>query len=120
MGVFTWPMRIASLDGENAHDMEAVVDTGTSFSIVPARLLRDLGIVPTRKGVFYLADDRPVEWDVGEARTTVDGISGVTPVIFGEDDAEPLLGAVTLQILQLGVDPSEEREERLVPRCSRF
>ena len=65
MGVFTWPMRIASLDGENAHDMEAVVDTGTSFSIVPARLLRDLGIVPTRKGVFYLADDRPMEWDVG-------------------------------------------------------
>ena len=26
---------------------------------------------PTRKGVFYLADDRPVEWDVGEARTVL-------------------------------------------------
>ncbi len=67
--------------------------------------------------VFYLADDRPVEWDVGEARTTVDGISGVTPVIFGEDDAEPLLGAVTLQITAAWVDPSAER---LVPRRSRF
>ena len=85
-------MRIASLDGENERDLEAVVDTGTSFSMVPARILRDLGITATRKGVFYLADDRPVEWDVGEARTTVDGISGVIPVIFGDDDAEPLWG----------------------------
>ena len=68
MGVFTWPMRIASLDGEKAYDMEAVVDTGTSFSIVPARLLRDLGIVPTRKGVFYLADDRSC--GMGRGRST--------------------------------------------------
>ena len=117
MGIFMWPMRIASLDGERAYDMEAVVDTGTSFSIVPGRLLRDLGIVPTRKGIFYLADDHSVEWDVGEARAIVDGISVVTPVIFGEDDAEPLLGAVTLQILQLGVDPAEER---LVQKRGRF
>ena len=54
MGVFTWPMRIASLDGENAHDMEAVVDTGTSFSIMPARLLRDLGIAPDTQGHLLL------------------------------------------------------------------
>ncbi len=44
MGVFTWPMRIANLDSGDARDMEAVVDTGTSFSIVPARVLRDLGM----------------------------------------------------------------------------
>ena len=37
MGVFTWPMRVASLDSGDARDMEAVVDTSTSsVSFQPA------------------------------------------------------------------------------------
>ena len=112
MGVFSWPMRIASPNGEQTRDIEATVDTGARYTVVPANLLRELGITPNRRSVFELGDGRRVEMDIGEARATVDGVSAVTPVIFGTDGTEPLLGAMTLQILNFAVDmPSE----RLVP-----
>ena len=50
--------------------------------------------------------------DVGEARATVNGVSAVIPVVFGEDDTQPLLGAVTMEELPLAVDPVKQR---LVP-----
>ena len=112
MGIFSWPMRIASLDGEQTRDIQATVDTGARYTVVPANLLRELGITPNRRSVFELGDGRRVEMDIGEARATVDGVSAVTPVIFGTDGTEPLLGAMTLQILNFAVDTPSER---LVP-----
>lgn len=40
-----------------------------------------------------LADGRPVEYDIGEARATINGRSIPTLVVFGEDNARALLGA---------------------------
>ena len=39
MGTFKWPLRIASMDGQQARDIEATVDTGASFTTLPASLL---------------------------------------------------------------------------------
>ena len=44
MGTFNWPIRLDSLDGQRSLDIEAMVDTGASYTIVPARLLRELGV----------------------------------------------------------------------------
>lgn len=44
---------------------------------------------------------------------TAMGVSGVAPVAFGNDDAEPIMGAVTLEALMLMVDPIAQE---LVPR----
>ena len=112
MGVFTWPMRIATMDRRNWLDIRATVDTGARYTVVPSGLLRQLGIQPDRRSVFELGDGRHVEMDIGQAWATVDGVSVITPVIFGRDGTEPLLGAVTLQILNLAVDTPSER---LVP-----
>ena len=112
MGVFSWPMRIASPNGEQTRDIEATVDTGARYTVVPANLLRELGITPNRRGLFEMGDGRLVEMDMGAARITVDGTGEVSPVIFGVDGTEPLLGAMTLQILNFVVDTPSER---LVP-----
>ena len=77
-----------------------------------ARLLRELGVAPMGKRRFLLADGRRVFMDYGEARATVDGENVTTVVVFGEDDAPPLLGAYTLEGLALAVD---QVEQRLVP-----
>lgn len=105
MGVFDWPIRLESLDGERSLQLDAMVDTGSSYTIVPAHLLRSLGVVPAEKVDLTLADGRRVAWGVGEARATVDGRSTVTWVIFGEEGAGPLLGAYTLEGLRMSVDP---------------
>ena len=112
MGTFNWPLRICSIDGRQVREIEATVDTGASYTTLPARLLRELGVTPKGKRRFLLADGRRIEMDYGEAQATVDGESVTTIVVFGEDDAPALLGAYTLNGLALAVDPVEQR---LVP-----
>ena len=112
MGTFKWPLRIASMDGQQARDIEAVVDTGAAYTTLPARLLRELGVATIGKRRLLLADGRRIELDYGQAWATIDGESVVTLVVFGEDDAPALLGAYTLEGLALAVDPVEQR---LVP-----
>ena len=100
------------MDGGRSQDIEATVDTGAAYTTLPARLLRELGVEPMGQRRFLLADGRRIEMDYGRAWVTIDGDSEVTIVVFGEDDAPPLLGAYTLEGLALAVDPTEQR---LVP-----
>ena len=81
MGTFKWPMRIASMDGQQAQDIEATVDTGASFTTLPSRLPRELGVEPMGKRGFLLADSRRIEMDYGEARVTIDGDTAVACVV---------------------------------------
>ena len=70
MGTFKWPLRISSMDGQQAQDIEATVDTGASFTTLPSSLLRELGIEPTGKRGFLVADGRRVEMEFGQAWAT--------------------------------------------------
>ncbi len=112
MGTFNWPLRISSMDGKQARDIEAMVDTGAAYTTLPTRLLHELGVAPMGQRRFLLADGRRIEMDYGQAWATIDGDSVVTLVVFGEDDAPALLGTYTLEGLALAVDPVEQR---LVP-----
>ena len=112
MGTFNWPVQISSLDGEHTREIEATVDTGATYTVLPANLLRELGVWVTRQARFELGDGRIVDMDIGEARATINGTSAFTQVVFGDDDTAPLLGAVTLEELLLAVDPVNQR---LVP-----
>ena len=108
MGTFNWPIRLESMDGERSLQLDALVDTGSFYTIVPASLLRRLETEPTEKVGLELADGRRVVWDIGEARATIDGRRVTTLVAFGEDGVDPVLGAYTLKGLRLSVDPVEE------------
>lgn len=79
MGVFNWPIRLDSMEGQQSLEIEALVDTGASYTVVPTHLLNDLGVSPMDKIGLVLADGRPVEYDIGEARATIDGRSIPTP-----------------------------------------
>ena len=109
MGVFNWPIRLDSMDGSKSLEIEAMVDTGASYTIVPANLLKDLGVQPIDKIGLVLADGRRIEYDIGRAMATIDGRTEATLVIFGEDNARPLLGAYTLEGLRLAVDPTNSK-----------
>ena len=112
MGVFHCTVTVSPVIGADSHVMEAIVDTGASYTVLPGQLLHQLGIQPKRTDAFMLADGTRHEEVVGEARVTVNGRDAVTPVVFGSEGALPLLGAVTMQELNLAVDP---KGERLVP-----
>ena len=109
MGTFNWPVRIASMDGQRTQDIEATVDTGAAYTTLPAPVLCELGVVPIGKRRLLLADGRRIEMEIGRAWVTIDGESEVTVVVFGGDNAPPLLGAYTLEGLGLAVEPLEQR-----------
>ncbi len=112
MGTFNCPIRISSMDGKQSRDIEAAVDTGAAYTIVPASVLQEIGVEPIGQRRFLLADGRRIFMDFGEARASVNGESVTTVVVFGDDDAPALLGAYTLEGLALAVDPVEQQ---LVP-----
>ena len=64
MGVFNWPVTLGSMVGERSLELGALVDTGASYTIVPASRLRDSGVTPIDKIGLVLADGRPVEYNM--------------------------------------------------------
>ena len=116
MGTFTIPVQIGNLDGSNFIDVTALVDTGATYTTLPASILVRLGIQPEGRRQFRLADDRIIEYSIGQARLRLEGQELVVLVVFGHEDAEPLLGATALEIFGLGVNPIDQQ---LIPLPAR-
>ena len=112
MGAFSVTIGLGDPQGQRFEDVDALVDAGATLTSAPASLLRQIGVTPTRKGTFRLANGRQVEMDMAETRVSVEGLETTTWVLFGEEAAPALLGAMTLEGLLLGVDPFNRR---LVP-----
>lgn len=92
-------------------------DTGSFYTHLPESLLKEIGLAPTEIEQFELADGSVVERGIAEARAAINGRSVTTIVAFSGDDAEPLLGAYTLEGLRLSVDPVNETLRRApIPR----
>ena len=112
MGAFTVQIEIGDLQGRQYAPLDALVDTGASTTVVPASVLRRLGIEPAMRQTFSRADGGEVELDMGKASVRVEGRETPTWVIFGSEDSGALLGAYTLAGTFLKVDP---HNERLIP-----
>ena len=100
------------MGGTRFQSVEAVVDTGSTFSVVPASILVGLGVTPQRRIRFRLANNTVTEGDVGDTMVRVLDYQAIRTVVFGPEDGVVLLGADTLEGLLLAVDPVGER---LVP-----
>jgi clan AA aspartic protease len=109
MGVFRTEMTIGDLAQQRRVTVEALVDTGATYVTLPAPQLRRLGIEPTERRTFILADSRSAEYDVGFALVSLDSRNAPTLVVFGDEASEPLVGAVILETLGLAVDPIGKR-----------
>ena len=109
MGTFRIQMGVGGPQGQHYEYVEALVDSGATYNILPASLLRRLGVEVWRSGTFSLADGRSVQRDLGQTRVRINGEEAIAPVVFGDEGVQPLLGAVTLEIFGLGIDPVKMR-----------
>ena len=108
MGLFEVEVGIGRMgDGEIA-PVTALVDTGAAHSVMPESLLKRMGLSPLEYRPYTIADGSQVEYGYGMARFVLEGREFPCPVIFGSED-QFLLGATTMQIFNLMVDPAEER-----------
>ena len=82
-----------------------LVDSGAIYSLLPENVWKSLGLKPKRSMTFTLADGTEIKRDVSECHITLDKADGHTPVILGEPGDDALLGAVTLKVLGLVLNP---------------
>ena len=105
MGTFYHEMKVFSANGDRTETVDALVDTGASYSQVPESILQRLGISPTDTVEAVLADGRVVEDPIAEVRVQINGRTTFTWVTFGPDNVASLMGAHALEGVRLGVDP---------------
>lgn len=109
MGSIYVTIEVGDLRGENFEPVEVMVDTGSTFTTVPAGVLRQLGVSPQRTMPVRLADGRIIEDDVCDTIIRLQGQTFFTPVTFGREGEPNLLGVVALETALLAVDPVEQR-----------
>ena len=95
---------LTGLTGKQAR-VRFLVDSGATYTLVPAEESHLLELKPKRTVVFSLADGTPIERGVSECHLSLPEGDGHTPVILGEPGDEPLLGAITLEELGLVLNP---------------
>ena len=99
-------------DDSRSQALNGVVDTGASYTVVPAAILDDLGIERERTLNFTLADGSKRELDIGWAAMELQGQKGNVYVVFGAGDDTILLGALALETFALAADA---KYGRLIP-----
>lgn len=111
MGTFQVPLEIRNPANHRTETVEALVDTGATYSVAPASLLHRLGIQPDRVMTFDVASGESVEYATAWAGFSAAGCTGFARVVFGPE-GQYILGATTLEDLALAVDP---KRRRLIP-----
>ena len=89
-----------------------LVDTGATDSLVPRPHLESIGLRPKGRRMYELAGGREITMQITTADIEFMGeIVGGT-ILFGEADAEPLLGVTALASVGIEVDPNNQRLKR--------
>ena len=101
-------------DQVRTFNIHLIADTGAVMLVLPQDEVEALGLREIRKAVVRYADERKEERPVaGPVTVRVDGRAATVDCIVGPPNSEPLLGHVVLEIMDLLVDPLQQK---LVPR----
>lgn len=112
MGVFSVSAKVykgfPGADGAPA-EVDLMVDTGATFSVIPRELLVRTGVKAVQQREILTIDRKLLKRDLGYVGIEVAGCQVWSPVLFGEAGDFPVLGAVTMEIAGLAVDPERKR-----------
>ena len=108
MGTFSVEIQIGNQETGEFLQLEALY-TGATYTLLPSEMLNRLGIKAVDQRDFELADQRSVQYDVGEARLRLNGNELTVLVVFAPEGTSPLLGATALELFGLAADPVSQR-----------
>jgi len=109
VGSFHVTFQIGDRQGQRWRDVDALVDTGASFTWIPEDILTGLQVSPEERWEFQIADGNVIERDVAETLVLYNGNQHTTIIVFGDAGSTPLLGAYTLEAFKLAPDPVNRR-----------
>ena len=111
MGTFRTEVELENpaAPGPRRVEYAVLVDTGAELSWFPADVLESLGIERSKRSRFRQATGVIVERWTGETRVYAAGTRTIDEVVFGEPADLVLLGARSLEGLNLTIDPVNKR-----------
>ena len=87
-----------------------LVDTGSEYTWIPEALLHRIGVAREKKDVaFIMANGQPITRSVGFAIVRVGEFFTIDEVVFAEEGDLALLGARSLEGLNLVVDARQKK-----------
>ena len=107
--VFEAPITLYGNDGIVCRTVAGAVDTRVRYSVVPADILRGLGITPQDKRSCKLPCGTRADLPCARPRVMLNGKSGRPIVLFGQDSEQVIIGQSALIGLAMASDPENKR-----------
>ena len=98
---------------DGPYEAEFLVGSGATDSLAPSVELRRIGVQPVGRMAYELANGTVQEYPFGLVEIRFMGEITAGRVIFGPDDAEPILGVTALESVGITIDPANRTLKRL-------
>ena len=106
MGITRARVTVFSSDLARRETLDLVVDTGSVFTWVPEEIAIGLGHRPLMMWRIRMIEGRRIERPVCDVPIEVEGLRGVTRIVFAAPGDLHVLGVTALETLGLVVDPT--------------
>jgi len=114
MGLIHVTVALKNMSSQNGkYEADFLVDTGATDSLAPASELRKIGLEPAGKTTYEWANAEVEEYSFGLVQISFMGEVTAGRVIFGPDEAEPILGVTALESVGITIDPVTRTLKRL-------
>lgn len=91
--------------GKSKESISFWVDSGASYTLLPKKAWKKLGLKAKRTETFILTDGTEIRRDLSECHIEILEKDGHTPVILGEDGDEALWGVITREEFGFVLNP---------------
>ncbi|MDG4597271.1 MAG: hypothetical protein P9F75_16550 [Candidatus Contendobacter sp.] len=99
-----------------AYENEFLVDTRAIDCLAPASALQQAGIAVEGWDVYEMGHGEVFNYPYGFSRLSFMGSNTVAQIIFGPEDAEPILGMAALENAGIGIDPVTRTLKRMTAK----
>ncbi|MGC9069318.1 MAG: retroviral-like aspartic protease family protein [Thermoprotei archaeon] len=96
---------IGDLEGKKRIKVTALVDTGATFTVIPENISKDLNLTYTGEKVKVSTAKGYDELDLVHAILEIDKKRRIMPVLISKHIDRVLIGVITLEAMQLRVNP---------------
>src|SRR5258705_5644044 len=106
-------VKLKSFVSNDTYEAEFLVDSGATDLLVPAAELIRIGVQPVGRMAYELANGTVQEDQFGLAEISFMNEVTAGRVIFGPENAQPILGVTALESVGVVIDPANRTLKRL-------
>lgn len=105
MGHIEVDVRVGNLEGEKLTEVKALVDTGATFTVIPENVAKQLNLKLVGEKVKVSTAKGEDELELTHVLMEINGKRRIMPVLISKHIDRALLGVITLEAMQLRVNP---------------